>query len=188
MLSLHVIVKDEEPLLSPLLAFVQQHVDEMVIVDTGSTDRTIEVARLYTSKVFEHPLGHDFSGVRNFALTKATEPWVLHIDADEWPTLELLDWIRMFLATSDDHSVSCVEIRRQNYIDGKPIGVHTYEWHRRLFRRELRYVGRIHEKLVVDSDLVLRAPEELLLLHHKSAERQAQQDEFYKQWPEQPRE
>ncbi len=77
------IVKDEEKSLDPCLKSVQRLVKEMIIVDTGSQDATKEIALRFSDKVFYFPWNNDFSAARNFALQKATQDWILILDADE---------------------------------------------------------------------------------------------------------
>ena len=77
------IVKNEERFLAQCLESVKDAVDEINIVDTGSTDRTIEIARSYGANVQEHGWRNDFAWARNKALDMATRRWVLQLDADE---------------------------------------------------------------------------------------------------------
>jgi len=83
MLSLSMIVKNEEPFLAHCLDSVRGLVDEMVILDTGSTDGTLEIARAAGARVFQSPWRDDFSAARNASLEKATGDWILILDADE---------------------------------------------------------------------------------------------------------
>jgi tetratricopeptide (TPR) repeat protein len=82
-ISLCLIAKDEEKLLPGCLASVEGAVDEIVLVDTGSTDRTREIARAAGARVFEQPWCGDFSAPRNEALRHAKGDWILQLDADE---------------------------------------------------------------------------------------------------------
>ncbi|MFA7012885.1 MAG: glycosyltransferase [Desulfobacterales bacterium] len=82
-LSLCMIVKNEEKHLPRCLKSVRNVVDEMIIVDTGSTDKTIDIARIFGAKVFEFPWTGDFSAARNHSLDQATGDWILILDADE---------------------------------------------------------------------------------------------------------
>ncbi len=82
-ISLCLIAKDEEQLLPGCLASVEGAVDEIVLVDTGSTDRTREIARAAGARVFEQPWREDFSAPRNEAARRATGDWILQLDADE---------------------------------------------------------------------------------------------------------
>jgi glycosyltransferase involved in cell wall biosynthesis len=77
------IVKDEEKFIENCLKSVKNCVDEMVIVDTGSTDRTVEIAKSYGAKVYHHPWENDFSKHRNQSLSYAKGDWIFWIDADE---------------------------------------------------------------------------------------------------------
>src|SRR3989304_7047785 len=82
-LSLCMIVKNEEQFLGQCLDSVQDIVDEMIIVDTGSTDSTVEIARRYGAQIFHHPWQGSFSEARNYGLQYATGDWILQMDADE---------------------------------------------------------------------------------------------------------
>jgi len=82
-LSLCMIVKNAEKTLSDCLASVKDIVDEIVIVDTGSSDNTKVIALDYNADIHEFEWNNDFSSARNFALTKVKTDWVLMLDADE---------------------------------------------------------------------------------------------------------
>lgn len=81
-ISLCLIVKDEEKLLAGSLDSVKNLVDEIIIVDTGSTDNTVEIANQYTNKVYYFEWIDDFAAARNFAQSKATCDYVFRWDAD----------------------------------------------------------------------------------------------------------
>lgn len=79
------IVKNESECLAKCLDSVKDFVTEIIIVDTGSDDNTIEIAKKYTDKVFEdYKWDDNFAEARNHALAKATGDWILSIDADEY--------------------------------------------------------------------------------------------------------
>ena len=82
-LSLCMIVKNEEKYLAQCLRSVRDIVDEMIIVDTGSTDRTKDIATVFGAKLFDFPWTGDFSAARNHSLAQATGDWILILDADE---------------------------------------------------------------------------------------------------------
>ncbi len=82
-LSLCMIVKDEEQHLARCLLSARPVVDEMIIVDTGSTDRTKDIAQAYGAKVFDFPWTNDFSAARNHSLSMASGDWIIVLDADE---------------------------------------------------------------------------------------------------------
>lgn len=83
-ISLCMIVKNEEEVLPRCLDSVKELVDEIVIVDTGSEDKSIEIARTYTENVYPFVWCDDFSAARNFAFSKATGDYLLWLDADDF--------------------------------------------------------------------------------------------------------
>lgn len=178
-LAVCMIAKDEEELLAPLLDAVSPYVGEIIVVDTGSADKTAEVAAAYATQVYYYPLTSDFSAARNYCQGLASKPWVLVLDADEWPTQPLLNWLATYKPSPGTRGV---EIRRENRIDGELLpNKSAYEWHVRLYRREHKWVGPIHEHVWIPDPgtQVERAPTEALLLHHKTAERQERQNVLY---------
>ncbi|MCD4719523.1 MAG: tetratricopeptide repeat protein [Desulfobacula sp.] len=88
--TLCMIVKNEERYLANCLRSVKPVVDEMIVVDTGSTDRTKEIARALGAKVYDFEWTDDFSEARNFSISKASGKWNLIMDADE--TISSLDY------------------------------------------------------------------------------------------------
>ena len=81
--SLCMIVKDEEESLAKCLSSIKSLVDEIIIVDTGSTDKTKAIAEVFGARVFDFPWTEDFSKARNFSLSKAAGDWILVLDGDE---------------------------------------------------------------------------------------------------------
>ena len=77
------IVKNEADNLPRCLNSVANIVDEIIIVDTGSTDKTVEIAERYNARVYHHPWENSFSKARNYSLKYATCDWILYLDADE---------------------------------------------------------------------------------------------------------
>ncbi|HZY98894.1 MAG TPA: glycosyltransferase [Candidatus Baltobacteraceae bacterium] len=82
-ISLCMIVKNEERFLAQALHSAQDAVDEIIVVDTGSTDRTIEIAKSFGAIVVEREWRNDFAWARNQALEQASKRWILVLDADE---------------------------------------------------------------------------------------------------------
>jgi glycosyltransferase involved in cell wall biosynthesis len=186
MIGLHMLVLNEEVLLPKLLRHLKPHVLEMVIViDDRTTDRSEEIASLHGAKTFRVALNHDFAAARNFGLERMQMPWVLQVDADEWPTDELLQWLPAFLKADFSKNCDCVSFVRENLIDGKRIGCGTYEWQHRFFRKHLRFVGRIHETVGPPKGRHTLAPRGCRILHHKTGARQEEANQRYMEWPEQ---
>ncbi|MCB0320244.1 MAG: tetratricopeptide repeat protein [Bdellovibrionales bacterium] len=82
-ISLCMIAKNEEEYLEQALRSVQPIVDEIVLVDTGSTDRTMDIASSFGAKIIEDPWRDDFAASRNVSIAHATGDWILVLDADE---------------------------------------------------------------------------------------------------------
>ena len=77
------IVKNEADILDDCLRRAAHYADEIVLVDTGSSDSTLQIARNYNVKVYEFKWIDDFAAARNFSLGKASVDWILVLDADE---------------------------------------------------------------------------------------------------------
>jgi len=128
---------------------------EIWVVDSFSTDRTIEIAREYTDRVVEHPYVNSATQ-KNWAIPQATHEWVLVVDADERVTPELRQAILEVLER-DGGGYDGFSIPRRNYFFGKQIRHCGWETDRviRLFRRDRsRYQDRaVHADIVLDGKL-----------------------------------
>jgi tetratricopeptide (TPR) repeat protein len=104
--TLSMIVRDEEAHLPRCLRSVADLMDEVVVVDTGSTDRTREIARSFGAQVFDEAWSDDFAAARNAALDRATGDYVFSIDADEWLDTQNRQRLRGLIAgLADDGAV-----------------------------------------------------------------------------------
>jgi glycosyltransferase involved in cell wall biosynthesis len=83
MITLHMIVRDEEKLLPTCLKSVRDFVDEIIVVDTGSVDSTVDIAKHFGARVERFDWVDDFSRARNFALSFVRTPWTIWLDADD---------------------------------------------------------------------------------------------------------
>lgn len=115
-ISLCMIVKNEENNLMKCLMHAKPIVDEMVIIDTGSTDRTRNIARAYGARIYDLQWTNDFSAARNFALSKAACNWILVLDADEAIAFIDHEMFGNLVKETTDDSVAFSFIRR-NYVD-----------------------------------------------------------------------
>ena len=104
-LSLCTIVKDEEASLPSCLNSVKDVVDEMVVVDTGSTDRTPAIAKEFGAKVYRFPQDSNLSPARNFSLEQATGDWILVLDADEELSANIVPQLKQAIARGQDDVV-----------------------------------------------------------------------------------
>jgi glycosyltransferase involved in cell wall biosynthesis len=96
LISLCMIVKDEEQCLARCLDSVKNIVDEIIIVDTGSTDNTVKIAEFYTEHVYHFEWINDFAAARNESIKHATGKWILVLDADEYLEPEAGQTLREF--------------------------------------------------------------------------------------------
>jgi len=140
------IVKNEEKLLRQSLSAVHRWVDEIIIVDTGSTDRTKVIAGTYTSKVYDFPWCDDFSAARNLSLEKASCDWVLVLDADEIISNFPVETIQNVIKAE---SSVVGRIKLINIVSDVTGEKRISERISRLFnRKRFHYEGVIHEQLV----------------------------------------
>lgn len=138
------IVKDEEDNLPACLSSLDGLVDEIVVYDTGSTDRTVAVARAAGARVVQGWWDDDFSRARNAALGECRGDWVLHVDADETLVCTPAD-VRATLASGKVPDVVLVTV--DNLADDGTVG--TRHKAARLFRRRrAHWLGRLHEQVV----------------------------------------
>jgi glycosyltransferase involved in cell wall biosynthesis len=141
------IVKNEERHLSRCLQSVKDIVDEMVIVDTGSTDRTKEIAYSFGAKVFDFEWINDFSAARNYALEKSTSDWNLVLDADEYIINDCGSIIRNFIE-KNDKIIGRIKRIDEFIQDGEKRYAQSYL--SRLLPKGVKYTGRIHEQVASD--------------------------------------
>ncbi len=143
LVSAAMIVKDEERFLAGCLDSIVGLVDEIVVVDTGSTDRTPDIAAAHGAHVHHHTWRHDFSAARNEVLDHAVGDWILYIDADE--RVRPYDRARLELELGDP-SLCATTVRFH-----PRTGYTAYPEHR-LFRRDprIRFRGAIHETMMPD--------------------------------------
>ncbi len=149
-----IMTKNAEGLVEGTLKSVADWVDEIVVIDGFSGDRTVDVCRRYTNNVYQnHWDGYRFCTERNLGTEKATRDWCLHIDPDERATSEFRDAVLKMLETGS--SYDAYEFRKKNYFLGRFMshgGWHHYSRH--LFRRgKAHYDGVIHETLKVSGAL-----------------------------------
>lgn len=150
-ISLCMIVKNEEKLLARCLDSIEDLMDEIIIVDTGSTDRTKEVAACYTDKVFDFVWVNDFAAARNFAFSKASMEYIYSADADEVLDEENRENFRRLKETLLPE-IDIVQMYYANQLDFGTIYNFDRELRPKLFKRVRSFVWKepIHEQVILE--------------------------------------
>ena len=163
-ISLCMIVRDEEENLENCLASVASAVDEIVVVDTGSRDRTKEIAQKYTQRIYDFPWVDDFAKARNFSYDQAGMDYILWLDADD--VLLPADCAALrALKENLDPAVDCVMMRYNTGFDAT--GNVTFHYLReRLVKRERHFQWKdpVHEYIEVTGQI---AETEIAVTHCK---------------------
>lgn len=167
-ISLCMIAKDEAEFIRQALESVKDFVDEIIVVDTGSKDKTIEIATEYGAKIYNSQWKKDFSYHRNEAISKATSDWILTLDCDEVLTDTNKINIKELLNEGIDNEIKGINLTITNVINN--IEVASFEA-LRLFRNfhDFKYQSPIHEQVITSitsaygDDSVVDFP---LIIHH----------------------
>ncbi|MDV4150902.1 glycosyltransferase [Clostridium sp. AL.422] len=152
-LSLCMIVKNEENTLSRCLESVKDIVDEIILVDTGSTDNTVEIAKGYGAKVFFYKWDNSFANARNYSLSKASKDWILIMDADDELVKEDKDKVNL-LINNEENKLNAYFGETLSY-SGE---IKNYNIYSNLNIRFIRngkgykFIGDIHEQITPGSD------------------------------------
>lgn len=152
-ISLCMIIRNEEAVLARCLHSAAPIVDEIILIDTGSTDRTKEIARQFTSKVYDFLWQDDFSAARNMSFSKASMEYCLWLDADDIiPEPELDKWLSLKRNLDSEEKPSPDVIMAPYHAAFDPeTGSPVFTYYReRLLRRAagFQWKGRVHEVIV----------------------------------------
>ncbi|MGB5138908.1 MAG: tetratricopeptide repeat protein, partial [Candidatus Zixiibacteriota bacterium] len=144
-ISLCMMVKNEEKLLGQCLESVKDLVTEIIIVDTGSTDRTVEIAEKYGAQVYHHAWENNFSRHRNQSLSYATGDWILILDADEELVHDDIEKLKQSTRIPDINVIS-LSVHNKHVASGE---ITSFLPSVRMWRRKLnaRYEGIVHNEL-----------------------------------------
>lgn len=165
-ISACLIVKNEEDMLRRCLESLQGGVDEIVIVDTGSTDKTKEIAQEFTDEVYDFEWTNDFAEARNFAASKASGEWIIAIDADECVDAEsFAAAIQEIQSHKEKFNIYLVEIMSFTGDAGEEITVNNMA---RLYKNDenVYFTGAIHEQLQTKKGEVIAAISSVKLYHY----------------------
>ncbi|MBQ8909079.1 MAG: glycosyltransferase [Clostridia bacterium] len=163
-LSLCLIVKNEENSLDDCLKNSKKYADEIIIVDTGSTDKTKEIAKKYTNKIFDFKWCDDFSKARNYSFSKATNEYIMWLDGDdiilENDVNEIIKWknnsencdvlMCKYVVSYDDQFNSIFEYYRERIVKKSP---------------QLCWQDRVHEVIVPHGKIIRN--ENIKIFHNK---------------------
>lgn len=152
MISAIILTKNEEKNIKKCLDSVL-FCDEIILVDDYSSDETLEIVKKYKTKVFKHELKNDFSGARNFGLSKASGDWAIFVDADEIISESLKNEILMTISKNlhDGYMISRTDVmwgKEMRYGDLKDVKLL-----RLAKKRKGEWKGRVHERWLIDGNI-----------------------------------
>lgn len=157
-ISLCMIVKNEEENLERCLESIKTLVDEIIIVDTGSNDKTKEIAYKYTNKVYDFKWCYDFAKARNYSFSKATKDYIMWLDADDVILAKDLKKLENLKANLD-RNVDMIMLKYD-------VGNLTY-YRERIVKKdkEYKWIGRIHEVIPQNGNVI---KEDIFVTHKKT--------------------
>lgn len=166
--SLCMIVKNEAENLPRCLTSVKPYVDEMIVVDTGSTDNTVEIAQQYGAKVSYFEWCNDFAAARNYSISQATKDWILVLDADEELIIEVKKSFQELIKKPENIAYTIKLDNIGNYLINQ-----TQTYVLRFFRNHLgiKYTGQFHENPTLEN-YNLKVLESVKISHYGYAEEQ----------------
>ena len=179
LLSVCMIVKNEEQYLANCLNSIKDIASEIVIIDTGSTDNTIQIAKSYGASVYHYDWDNNFSNARNFAISKCSCSWIFVIDADETISKKDISKFNQLLNKeqnvtynfdtrnyTNNQNVQNLITSKDEYEEGKDYIGWCKSSKIRLFpsNKNIKFSGRIHE--LVESSIKLPIIESNIPIHH----------------------
>lgn len=161
-ISLCMIVRDNEKDMERLLPKIKDSFDEMVIVDTGSKDKTKEIAKKYGANVYDFKWINDFSAARNFSFDKATNEWVFWLDSDDDITGH--EKLRGLTDMADDKTAGFAFV--YNYARDEYGNIVAIHWRERLLKKsQFKWVGQIHETAIQNTKNAVMKTEDVVVDH-----------------------
>lgn len=144
-LSVCIIAKNEEAHIEECLKRLSSYGFEIVLTDTGSTDRTLAIAEKYTDRIYHFEWCHDFSAARNFCLQKASHNWILSLDCDEY--IEQLDVSALSRCMEQHPDCTGRILIRSRFLRNGQASFEQTRVSRLADRRLFHFMGAVHEQL-----------------------------------------
>lgn len=168
-ISACVITKNEEENIVRNINSYKDYVDEIIVVDTGSTDKTVGVAKSLGATVYHFEWVDDFASAKNYALDKATGEWIIFMDADEYIDKNTASFLRekIQLYTSNNH-IDAIVCRCFNIANLNETDIIDSHLTMRIFRshKHIRFVGKVHEEIRRNnSSLNFQVSEDIIFYH-----------------------
>ncbi len=165
-LSICMIVKNEEDVLHRCLTCAKQIADEIIIVDTGSTDNTKKIASKFTNKIYDFRWCYDFSKARNFSFSKATKDYIMWLDADDVILQEDIEKVlNLKKELSQNKDIDMIMLK-YNMFDEKSNSSTLSYYRERIFKRENNYkwISPIHEVIPPSGNCIYK---DIAITHKK---------------------
>ncbi len=163
-LSILIVTKNAEDVIGRALASLRGLGNELVVIDSGSTDETVSIVRKFTNNISTYAFEQDFSKLRNYGLSKVVGDWVLVLDSDEQISEKANREIPNLIK---NRTVDGYWFRRQTFIMPNRYlhyGLFYPDWQLRLFRKNkgYRYHGTVHEQLEIPKEKTIEIPYDIL--------------------------
>jgi glycosyltransferase involved in cell wall biosynthesis len=162
--TLAMMVKNEEAHIADCLESMKDHVDEIVVVDTGSTDKTVEICESYGAKVYHHKWEDSFSVARNHVISHVETPWLIQMDADEVMEADSASKVRDVVRSTHSSNENLIHLVMVN--QGKDAIEATSVVNTGKIMRvipSLHFKNRVHNKLVCPGGV---RQTNLTIIHH----------------------
>ena len=182
MISGVMITYNEVEHIDEILTLVTPHVDEMVVLDGGSTDGTVEALQKWSDdnkiRLYKFPYmrWELFGDQKNLACSFTKGRWIFLVDPDERFEEGLLEGLSRSVAWGEENEVECLRLPRRNFLDGVQTDVYP-DYQLRLFRSYCRWVYRVHEELVGFKGMQGESSKHIL--HYKTTDKQHKQIGYY---------
>lgn len=177
-ISVCIITKNEEKYIETCLQHLKKYPWEIIVTDTGSTDRTIEICKKYTNQIYHFDWISDFSAARNFCISKASNDWILNVDSDEYlNNQQTLNELLQLLTPCLSHPESAGMVKILNP-QNTTMGISTsMEPVARFFnKKNYHYEGKVHEQPIpIDQSRAIYQETPFTLYHMGYADSQTLQ-------------